>query len=506
MRSSIAIILHAQIVQAHFNELSIEDTVGVQDNMSGNMVDELLLQLVDKLVERTIKVLHLDQKKLEETTLAKPYRGASCGTPCSKLHVQVGHAPFAVSRSSSSMVRSPYSGLHFPAPHRRSLPVSLAETSQQDTKFPLCQVAMGIQPASGPRVPVWMFRQAGRHLPEYIEFMAERGNNFQGLLENPADVAEVTLQPQRRYAVDAAILFSDILTIPKALGVDIQFPNGNSVYVPNPLKEPEDLARLPKVEEAASDAFIEGKLGYVIEGVRKILEQMQKEGFDYRPLIGFSAAPWTILFFMVGSYSKKDEAERWCREHKAASKELLSLLTRVIIEYLSAQARAGCHALQVFEAMAMHISEESFQEFALPALTEIARELRSRHPGVPLMVFPRGASYSLAQLQTAGYDVVTVDTDTDLALAAQALRDEAKRTGGRVATLQGNFNPRWLQPKEGGTPEMVREKVREMLDASGALEDGPLLIANLGEGLSGKESPELVNEFVNAVHEMSIKA
>eukprot|EP00746_Dinoflagellata_sp_MGD_P168096 gnl/MRDRNA2_/MRDRNA2_99254_c0_seq1.p1 gnl/MRDRNA2_/MRDRNA2_99254_c0~~gnl/MRDRNA2_/MRDRNA2_99254_c0_seq1.p1 ORF type:complete len:596 (+),score=113.17 gnl/MRDRNA2_/MRDRNA2_99254_c0_seq1:234-1790(+) len=376
--------------------------------------------------------------------------------------------------------------------------------------FPLCRVAMGLEPLSGPTVPVWLFRQAGRHLPEYMEFKAERGKNFLEILNDPADVAEVTLQPLRRYRVDAAILFSDILVVPEALGIRIEMPGGKGILVPEPLTGPEDLAKLPKVDVAATPSFIETNLGHVLKAVQMILEQMNKEGYGRRPLIGFSAAPWTLMFYMVGSSSKKntDGGERWLKEHTAASEELLSMLTRVVIEYLSAQIRAGVHAVQVFEAMGEFISPENFRKFALPSLARIAFELRNRHPGTPLMVFPRGACYALPELQTAGYDVVTADTATDLAATAQALREEAKRAGTKVATLQGNFDPKWLRPTEGGTVDDVRREVRSMLEASGAVgphADGPRLIANLGEGLNGKESTELVEEFVNTIHELSSK-
>eukprot|EP00747_Dinoflagellata_sp_TGD_P222316 gnl/TRDRNA2_/TRDRNA2_94031_c0_seq2.p1 gnl/TRDRNA2_/TRDRNA2_94031_c0~~gnl/TRDRNA2_/TRDRNA2_94031_c0_seq2.p1 ORF type:complete len:247 (+),score=39.86 gnl/TRDRNA2_/TRDRNA2_94031_c0_seq2:244-984(+) len=244
-----------------------------------------------------------------------------------------------------------------------------------------------------------------------------------------------------------------------------------------------------------------------MEAVRMILKQMKLEGFESRSLIGFSAAPWTILFFMVGSSfpGRQGEGQRWLKEYPEASKELLTLLTQVIVEYLSAQARAGCHALQVFEAMGEHVSEEDFWEFAYPALTEIARQLRERHPGIPLMVFPRGACYALTKLQTAGYDVVTADTSVDMAEAAKALREEAASSGSsRIATLQGNFNPVLLRPAEGRSPEAVRNEVRAMLEATGSLgPSAPRLIANIGEGLNGQESPELVKAFVDAVHELS---
>jgi len=207
---------------------------------------------------------------------------------------------------------------------------------------------------------------------------------------------------------------------------------------------------------------------------------------------------------MVGGSSRKrtDAGEHWLTEYGAASGELMKLLTRVIIEYLSAQVRAGCQVLQVFEAMGEHISPENFEQWALPSLREIASELKKRHPDVPLMVFPRGACYALPALQSAGYDVVTADTSIDLGEAAKALHEEAARSGsGRVAALQGNFDPKWLRPADGGSVDNVHKEVRKMLNSLGDTNIG--LIANLGEGLSGKESPELVAAFVDAVHDIS---
>lgn len=360
---------------------------------------------------------------------------------------------------------------------------------------------------------MWVFRQAGRHMPEYNEYKAKTGKNFLDLLRDPKDVAEVTLQPLRRYKVDAAILFSDILVVVEALGVRVEMPGGKGILVPEPFRSPADLSALPAEAETDTAAFVEDKLSHVLAAVRLILEKMKEEGFGDRPLIGFSAAPWTLFFYMVGGSSRKNqkEGERWLAENEKASKKLLDLLTKVIIEYLSAQAQNGAHVLQVFEAMGEHISEENFTRWALPAMTEIAAELKRRHPTVPLMVFPRGASYSLAALQTAGYDVVSVDTETNLGEAASALKAEAARTGGgRVAALQGNFDPKWLRTGEGGSVEVVRREVQRMFDSLGPVagfgQNGhPALIANLGEGLNGTESVELVAAFVDSVHELSTK-
>ncbi|CAJ1448512.1 unnamed protein product, partial [Effrenium voratum] len=191
---------------------------------------------------------------------------------------------------------------------------------------------------------------------------------------------------------------------------------------------------------------------------------------------------------------RTDAGELWLKNHPEASQELMSLLSEVIIEYLSAQVRSGCHVLQVFEAMGEHISPDHLETFAVPAMRRIASALKERHPEVPLMVFPRGACYALPALQQAGYDVVTADTATDLERAVEDLT--AASGGGRVANLQGNFDPKWLRP--GSSVEDVQREVEVMLKKLPP--KGPRLIANLGEGLNGQERPELVQAFVDAVH------
>ena len=281
-----------------------------------------------------------------------------------------------------------------------------------------------------------MFRQAGRHLPEYNSYKKEKGKNFLELLNDPVDVAECTMQPIRRYNLDAAILFSDILVILQALGIEVSMPGGLGITVPNPILNPEDLhSRIPKTLDVKST------LGHVIEAVTLIKVELKGKV----PLIGFSAAPWTLMYYLLGGSSKKNQkvASDWLRNHPDDSKFILDLLTTIVVDYLSAQVEAGADLIQVFEAMGEYISPEDFDRWALPCLQKIASDLKSMHPTVPLLVFPRGAGYALTSLQAAGYDVVSLDTKVGRRKSRQDLQTafDAIGSGSRKfpASVQGNL-------------------------------------------------------------------
>lgn len=344
------------------------------------------------------------------------------------------------------------------------------------------------------QTPVWLFRQAGRHMEEYRAYKESTGKHFLQLLDDPKDVAEVTMQPLRRYAVDAAILFSDILVVPQALDIRVEMPGGVGIVVPEPLTTPAAVENAAAAAAADPASLVARRLKHVTRGVEEIRAAQLAEGLD-RTLLGFSAAPYTLFFYSVGGSSKNQApGAAFASEHSAATDKLLEAYSDLVVEYLSAQVEAGAHAIQVFEAMGMTLGAAQFDALALPHLERLAAKLKARHPDVPLLVFARGVEDPLGvnlKLQKAGYDVVTLDTQADRAASRSSL--------GAGQVVQGNLDPAVLLPDS--TPAAVSGEVGAML---AALSPGKL-IANLGEGLMGKEDQDLVSLFVDEIHAQSGK-
>ncbi|KAJ8406219.1 hypothetical protein AAFF_G00304500 [Aldrovandia affinis] len=331
-------------------------------------------------------------------------------------------------------------------------------------------------------IPVWCMRQAGRYLPEFRELRA--GRDFFETCRSPEACCELTLQPLRRFAFDAAIIFSDILVIPQALGMVVEMVPGKGPSFPDPLKEPEDLQRLRAEVDVAAE------LGYVFRGIT--LTRHKLEGKV--PLIGFTGAPWTLMAYMIegGGSTTYAKSKRWLYSHPEASHKLLRQLTNVIVDYLLGQVAAGAQALQVFESHAGVLGPVEFKEFCLPYLRDIARRVKdklkeSSQDNVPMIVFAKDGHYALEDLSQSHYEVVGLDWTIDP-------RSARERTGGKVA-LQGNMDPCALYaPKE-----RIGEIVKKMLDGFGPRG----YIANLGHGLYPDMDPEHVGAFVEAVHAYS---
>ena len=335
--------------------------------------------------------------------------------------------------------------------------------------------------------PVWLMRQAGRYLPEYRATRKEAGS-FLGMAKNPEVACEVTLQPLRRFDLDAAILFSDILTIPDAMGLGLYFVEGEGPKFERTVRSAADAAKLGVPD-------METELRYVMDAVRVIRRELDGKV----PLIGFSGSPWTLACYMVEGGGSKDFAriKAMALNEPAALHRLLSVNTDAVIAYLAAQRAAGAQALQVFDTWGGVLSPAMYREFSLPYLQRIAQELQ-RGDGAertPLILFGKGTAAYLEDLAASGAEGVGVDWLVELG-------DAARRTQGKVA-LQGNLDPATLY----GSPEAIRREVRRALDSyrdgNGGSREGHVF--NLGHGMSPDMNPDHVAVLVDEVHGYSAR-
>jgi uroporphyrinogen decarboxylase len=328
--------------------------------------------------------------------------------------------------------------------------------------------------------PVWLMRQAGRYLPEYRATRAQAGS-FMALCTNPELACEVTLQPLRRFALDAAILFSDILTVPDAMGLGLHFADGEGPKFRTPVRCAADIDRLGQPDP-------EGELRYVMDAVRTIRREL-----DGRvPLIGFAGSPWTLACYMVQGEGSSNfplpKAMLW--NEPAQMHRLLDIIARSVASYLAAQAAAGAQALMVFDTWGGLLAPAQFSEFSLRYLAQISATLKSdpNTRDVPLILFSKGANGHLPALAATGCNGLGVDWTIDLS-SARAL------VGPQIA-LQGNLDPAALQ----ASPDAIRREVARVLASHGP---APGHVFNLGHGITPDVKPEHVAALVEAVHELS---
>ncbi len=330
--------------------------------------------------------------------------------------------------------------------------------------------------------PVWLMRQAGRYLPEYRATRARAGS-FLAMAKTPELACEVTLQPLARFPLDAAILFSDILTVPDAMGLGLYFVDGEGPKFERPLRTAADIARL-RVPDMADE------LGYVMDAVRLIRRELDGSV----PLIGFSGSPWTLACYMVegGGSDNFPTIKALALDDPGALHRLLSVNTDAVIAYLAAQRDAGAQVLQVFDTWGGTLSPPMYREFSLPYLARIARELErgSGESRTPLILFGKGNAPYLETLADSGCEGLGVDWTV-------TLEDAARRTQRKVA-LQGNLDPAMLY----GSPGAIRAQVRLALDSYAAGNGGSRSghVFNLGHGLSPDMAPAHVAALVDEVH------
>ena len=330
--------------------------------------------------------------------------------------------------------------------------------------------------------PVWMMRQAGRYLPEYRASRGRAGD-FMALCTNPELACEVTLQPLERYPLDAAILFSDILTIPDAMGLGLYFETGEGPRFRKPVRTEADINGLSVIDP-------EQDLPYVTNAVSTIRRELNGRV----PLIGFSGSPWTLATYMVEGGSSRDFArcKTMAYNQPELMHQLLDTLAKSVIVYLNAQIRAGAQAVQIFDTWGGALSHAAYREFSLQYMNQIVDGLIREHEGrqVPVILFTKGGGQWLGDIANSGCQALGIDWTTHIGNARQ-------QVGDRVA-LQGNMDPAILR----ASPQRIRQEVATILEQFGP---GEGHIFNLGHGITPDINPDHAGVFIDAVHEMSVK-
>ncbi len=326
------------------------------------------------------------------------------------------------------------------------------------------------------RPPVWMMRQAGRYLPEFMEI--KKKYDFFTRCRTPELASEITVQPFRRFGMDAAILFCDILVIPQAMDIEVQMKPNFGPYLPKPVRSQKDVDKV-----IVPDVNLE--LNYVMQAIKATKEKLN----DEVPLIGFAGSPWTILCYCVQGQGSKtfDKAKELCFTRPGAAHELLQKITDTTIAYLKAKVKAGVDAVQVFDSWGGMLSPVDYQEFSWQYIQQIIDALKD---DAPVIVFGKGCWFALGDMAKSGAAALGVDW-TCSAQNARYL------TGGDI-TLQGNFDPaRLLSP-----PEEITKMVRQMIDEFGK----DRYVVNLGHGILPNIPVENAKAFVDAVKEYKVNS
>ena len=338
--------------------------------------------------------------------------------------------------------------------------------------------ALARQPVD--KTPVWMMRQAGRYLPEYRQVRGQAGD-FMSLCKNTELACEVTLQPLERFELDAAILFSDILTIPDAMGLGLYFAEGEGPKFHKPLRSEADIDQLDVINTAVD-------LTYVTDAVSMIRQELNGRV----PLIGFSGSPWTLATYMIEGQSSRDftRAKTMLYTQPELLHQLLEKLALSVIDYLNAQILAGAQVVQIFDTWGGALSHSAYLEFSLTYMAKIVDGLIKQADGrdVPVILFTKGGGLWLEAMADTGCDCLGLDWTVDIGAAHH-------RVGDKVA-LQGNMDPAILRAK----PEVIRGEVKRILGSFGQ-NDGHVF--NLGHGITPDINPDNAKIFIDAVHEFS---
>lgn len=328
------------------------------------------------------------------------------------------------------------------------------------------------------RTPVWIMRQAGRYLPEYRK-IREKAGNFLDLCKNPELACEVALQPLRRYPLDAAILFSDILTIPDAMGLGLYFSEGEGPRFHDPICQEDDIRHLPSIG-------LMDELAYVFDAVHAIRNAMPPE----LPLIGFSGSPWTLACYMVEGGGSREFKKIISLVYKepAIAHQLLNKLAIVVADYLIEQVKAGVNVLMIFDTWGGILTKFNYLNFSLDYVKKIIMLVKEKYPEIPIIFFTKGGGQWLAEMADSGCDALSLDWTVDLAAA--------RRQVGEKVALQGNLDPCVLLANH----EVIHEEVGKVLSSFG---HGAGHVFNLGHGITPDVPPEHVQDMIDAVRELS---